>query len=90
MDGLVGYFSRVLAVAGIVGMTTIYVWSKVESSGVAQRMDAAQGQLSHLEEERSKLVARLERSKLSGVLRQRAVEELHMVAPNSPSLVVIE
>ncbi len=49
MDGLVGYFSRVFAVAGIVGMTTIYVWSKVESSGVAQRMDAAQGQLSHLE-----------------------------------------
>ena len=90
MDGLLGYISRVVAVAGVVGMTTIYVWSKVESSGVAQRIDMAHERLAVLDEERSKLFAAVERTKLPGVLRQRALQELHMVAPDSPSRVVIE
>lgn len=89
MDGLLGYVGRVVAVAGIVGMTTIYVWNKVESSGVAQRIDAAHQRLSVLEEERSKLSAAVERTKLPGALRQRAIQDLHMVAPDSPSRVVV-
>lgn len=90
MDGLLGYVGRVLAVAGVVGMTTVYVWSKVESSGVAQRIDAAHHRLSLLDEERSKLMAAVERTKLPGVLRQRALENLHMMVPESPSKVVVE
>jgi hypothetical protein len=89
MDGLIGYICRVLAVVGVVGMTTVYVWSKVESGGVAQRMATAKGQLSILNEERSKLLAAVDRSKLPGVLRQRAADDLHMVAPESPGQVLI-
>ena len=79
MNWIIGDWMRVLVVAGLVSATTGYVWVKVQISeaaiGIAQAREAAVT----LREEHAKLEAAVDMAQRPGLVRGRAVRELHMV-----------
>ncbi|MFH1568675.1 MAG: hypothetical protein ABIL09_11820 [Gemmatimonadota bacterium] len=74
---------KAIAIAIVVGMTTTYVWSKVEMASTAGAVSRAQAQLEALGSERSKLVAAVALQTKPTRIQRRAEEELGMVFPTS-------
>ena len=75
--------TQALAVAALVGMTTLYLWCKVEMGTAAESMARARVQLESLDEERAKLLAQVARQTRPTRLQRLAQEELGMVFPAS-------
>lgn len=75
--------SQALAVAVLVGMTTLYLWCKVEINSAAEGMARARARLESLNEERAKLLAQVARQTRPTRIQRLAQEDLGMVHPTS-------
>ena len=73
--------SYVLLVPFLVAATVLYTWKKVETAGVARRINDAEIQAAHLIEKRAKLTALVAFKKKPGNIKKIAEEELGMVYP---------
>lgn len=83
MSKLLRDWTRIFLVAGLVGATTGYVWVKVQISEAAMGLAQARGSAEQLRVEHARLLAAVDMAQRPGVVRVRAVSELHMVDPTA-------
>lgn len=86
MNRILGDWSRILAITGLVSATTGYLWVKVQISEVAVRISQARDETVTLREDHSKLEAAVDMAQRPGLVRHRAVRELHMVDPTANTM----
>ena len=79
VNWIIGDWLRILVVAGLVCATTGYVWVKVQISEAAMGIAQAREVSVTLREEHAKLEAAVDMAQRPGLVRGRAVRELHMV-----------
>ena len=75
--------AQVLTVAVAVGMTTLYLWCKVEMNAAAEAMARANARLEALNDEGARLLAQVARQTRPTRIQRLAQEELGMVYPAS-------
>jgi hypothetical protein len=86
MNRIVGDWLRILVITALVSATTGYVWVKVQISEVAMSIAEARDAAVTLREDHSKLEAAVDMAHRPGVVRDRAVRELHMVDPTARTM----
>ena len=70
-------------IGALVGITTTYVWNKVELATLARQIEAAEIGVSTLSEEYSRLTADIMVKTKPGLIQGRAQEQLGMVFPKN-------
>ena len=73
----------VLIVVALVGLTTAYIWTKVQMAKTLRQVETAEARIRSLEEERDKLTAAISMNKKPGAIRERAQQELGMIDPGA-------
>ena len=72
----------------MVGLTTLYVWSKVELTTLAREISAAEAALETIAEDRSSLAASITVETKPGLIQERARQQLGMVYVAKDELVL--
>ncbi len=73
----------VFLMGALVGITTAYVWNKVELATLARQIEAAAIGVSTLSEERSRLTAAIMVKTKPGLIQGQAQEQLGMIFPKN-------
>ena len=78
------------AIGVVVGVTILFVWSKVELATLARETRSAEIAMEALAEEQSTLAASITVETKPGAIQQRAREQLGMVYPENVQEIVID
>jgi cell division protein FtsL len=79
----------IFMIGAILGVTILYVWSKVELATLAREISTAEATLEAIAEEKSSLAASITVETKPGLIQERARQQLGMVyAPHGYELVV--
>lgn len=87
--GSVSSWLPIFMIGAILGVTILYVWSKVELATLAREISTAEATLEAIAEEKSSLAASITVETKPGLIQERARQQLGMVyAPHGHELVV--